>query len=165
MSADVLIATPVERIFFRDSLNGAFRSWDIYKSSAMLGAFIFVLSIGLSFLKAGPFLNKLIYAGISGIVTSVFLFLVTLLTVIFCQIRLKPEQLQIKWEFSEENAKLMDSTGLAIITPWSQIKHVSFKKAGVCFYTKPRGSRWLPKRFLTPEQLQELTALVDKAVG
>jgi len=161
MKADVIIETDIRKVLFRDNLNWAFGSRDIYKSAALVGVFLFVLSFGLSFSKETSLLSKLIYAGFSAFVTSACVFLLTLVTMTFCLLRLKPEQKQIKWEFTESDVKLMDSTGLVIITPWSQIKNVTFKKTGVCFYAKPRGSRWLPTRFLTREQHENLRLLVS----
>jgi len=166
VSEEVLIESAEERVFFRDQLNWAFASQDVFKSSSITACFVLVLSFGLSLItKSNSIINVFIYAVFAALVTFCLYFFLTLASMAFCQIRLKPAQLLIKWEFSETDIKTMDGTGLIITIPWTQIKNVTFKKKGVCFYLKPRVSRWLPLRLLTIDQLKDLKVLSESKLS
>lgn len=61
------------------------------------------------------------------------------------------------WVISSQD---LYKSGLEITIPWSQIRSVSFKKQGICFYTRPKRSRWLPLRMLSKAQQKDLKNLV-----
>ncbi|WP_427453359.1 hypothetical protein [Litorimonas sp. WD9-15] len=154
-------------IVFKDNIDWLFNSVDTLKTSLKTGAITLLVFLTISFFRGFSLnLNETIYALIGSLVVIALTLILTPIWIAFCHFRMKPEQLKVNWFFDESELMLADGAKNKIITPWEQVKAMSFKKKGVVIYYKPMGSRWMPARLFQEIDILNLKELsTEKITG
>ena len=82
-----------------------------------------------------------------------------------CYRKLKPDQLQITYELTDEALTVTDGTGAAIRTPWTNFAGVKERADAFFLAAKPAGLRLLPKRAFAPDAVDDLRACLARHVS
>ena len=80
-------------------------------------------------------------------------------------LRASSEQRDVTYEFAEAGFAVHDAPGASVVCPWSVIRRARETKRAVKLDTKPMGSRYVPKRAFTPDDMAKLRRLLPEKLG
>lgn len=80
-------------------------------------------------------------------------------------LRAGSEQRDVSYEFADAGLTVRDATGASIVCPWSIVRRALETRRAVRLDTKPMGSRYVPKRAFTPDDMAKLRRLLSEKLG